>query len=178
MLRSQRSTDSGDELLMSLKKETERIKSRKQSRDHKEKEKEIDIDGKKEKEKENIEKNEKTEKTEKTDKRERKDSTDKNEKKEKKESKEGRDGKVESSDDDNLKDFGSEFEDLARGLDQHNLIMKEMQFMMIKIIEQVRTHLLLSSSPIIFVLLDFIFFLFACASYYFFEYLLFCVFLF
>ena len=137
MLRSQRSTDSGDELLASLKKETERIKSRKQSRDHKEKEKEkeIDIDGKKEKE--NIEKNEKTEKTEK---RERKDSTDKNEKKEKKESKEGRDGKVESSDDDNLKDFGSEFEDLARGLDQHNSIMKEMQFMMIKIIEQVRTY--------------------------------------
>ena len=40
MLRSQRSTDSGDELLASLKKETERIKSRKQSRDHKEKEKE------------------------------------------------------------------------------------------------------------------------------------------
>ena len=178
MFRSQRSTDSGDEVLMSLKKETERVKSRKQSRDHKEKEKEIDTEGKKEKGKENIEKNEKTEKREN---RERKDSTDKNEKKEKKESKEGRDGKVESSDDDNLKDFGSEFEDLARGLDQHNLIMKEMQFMMIKIIEQVRTHLLLSSSPIIFVLLDFIFFiffLFACASYYFFEYLLFCVFLF
>ena len=120
------------------------------------------IYGKKEKEKENIEKNEKTEKTEKTEKRERKDSTDKNEKKEKKESKEGRDGKVESSDDDNLKDFGSEFEDLARGLDQHNSIMKEMQFMMIKIIEQVRTHLLLSSSSIIFVYLDFIFLFFSC----------------
>ena len=134
MFRSQRSTDSGDELLASLKKETERIKSRKQSRDHKEKE--IDTEGKKEKGKENIEKNEKTEKREN---RERKDSTDKNEKKEKKESKEGRDGKVESSDDDNLKDFGSEFEDLARGLDQHNSIMKEMQFMMMKIIEQVRT---------------------------------------
>ena len=144
MLRSQRSTDSGDEVLMSLKKDTERVKSRKQSREHKEKEKEIDTEGKKEKGKENIEKNEKTEKREN---RERKDSTDKNEKKEKKESKEGRDGKVESSDDDNLKDFGSEFEDLARGLDQHNLIMKEMQFMMIKIIEQVRTH---ASSSVFF----------------------------
>ena len=148
MYYSQRSAaDSGEELIVSFKKENERGKNRKNSRDHKEKEnekgkekeKESATDEKKEEKREKERDKEDIDKIGKKDNRERKDSTDKNEKKEKKESKEGRDGKVESSDDDNLKDFGSEFEDLARGLDYHNLIMKEMQFMMMKIIEQVRT---------------------------------------
>ena len=132
---SQRSAiDSGEELIVSFKKENERGKNRKNSRDHKEKENEKGKESSTEEKKE--EKREKERDKEDIDKIGKKDNR---ERKEKKESREGRDGKVESSDDDNLKDFGSEFEDLARGLDYHNLIMKEMQFMMMKIIEQVRT---------------------------------------
>ena len=48
-----------------------------------------------------------------------------------------RETKVESSDDDFLKDFGSEFQDLAQGLDKQDLEMKDIKRLISNLIEQV-----------------------------------------
>ena len=48
-----------------------------------------------------------------------------------------RETKVDSSDDDFLKDFGSEFQDLAQGLDKQDLEMKDIKRLISNLIEQV-----------------------------------------